>query len=645
MPFDGSGTFTRVHRWQDDRDNGIRILADRHDAEDDNFATAFNQTFLRTGIVPMTGNLSMNGNNIVGIKGGTAASPSLRWELDPMTGFYQPAPQQLAISINGIQRMLWTATGGNFDGNIITTGNVTVGGTLSVTGTLTGSNATLSGTLNAVNGSFTGQIAASTGVFSSSISATSLVTTTDEGLRMRGAAPYFSWYNAAGTTRLGYMQHTGTHIVLANEVAGNIQFNNYLGVGGPPATQFHAQAAAWPTLRLQKSGVGFWDVGAGQGGGGANSYTISVNGGAALQEINTDGTTRVAGKLGVATPVASTPRGMLTSLDTTGGNTLASVRGLLLGEPSNNAGYHLVAGIVPVGGSDWQAAIDVILGGGGGRLTLNPSGGAVGIGKTPVYMLDIAGNVNINANNYLRIGGQPVMSGNGTTEVRINMGSNGLLINNQADNATMVSIGSTGDIACRDLIVSRGSSGAIFFTAAMDKFLYWDNVKLNVSGMSLYVTTGSIQTGPGVPFVTATDVWNMSSEGVQRLYYAASNATYLKCGNSAGTGFYFRRGDDAILATIGNDGNVTATNFTATSDERTKHSIRTVDSALDKVLAMRGVLFKRKSDDSEDAGVIAQELLKVAPELVHTSHGVMSVNYGGLSAYLIQAINELARKL
>src|SRR6188768_528437 len=121
MPFDPSGNFTRVMNWQQDRDNGIRILADRHDAEDDNFAAAFNQVFLRGGIVPMTGDLNMGGFNINTIKAGSAAAPSLTWELDPDTGFFQLNPAAIGFSVNGQHRV--TLAG---DGVTTHSGNVAI---------------------------------------------------------------------------------------------------------------------------------------------------------------------------------------------------------------------------------------------------------------------------------------------------------------------------------------------------------------------------------------------------------------------------------------------------------------------------------------------------------------------------------------
>lgn len=60
MPWSG-GTFTRIHNWVADRDANIRILASRHDAEDDNFAAGINQTRELGGTNTPTADLPMGG--------------------------------------------------------------------------------------------------------------------------------------------------------------------------------------------------------------------------------------------------------------------------------------------------------------------------------------------------------------------------------------------------------------------------------------------------------------------------------------------------------------------------------------------------------------------------------------------------------
>ena len=57
---------------------------------------------------------------------------------------------------------------------------------------------------------------------------------------------------------------------------------------------------------------------------------------------------------------------------------------------------------------------------------------------------------------------------------------------------------------------------------------------------------------------------------------------------------------------------------------------------------MRGVTFTK--DDKLSSGVIAQELEKIAPELVHDGE-YKSVAYGNVVGYLIEAIKELKQEI
>lgn len=72
MPFDSKGKFTRLHSWEQDRIDDIDIVTDHHDDEDNNFADAFNQCFLRSGVVPMQGDVDVAGFKVVGLADGYA---------------------------------------------------------------------------------------------------------------------------------------------------------------------------------------------------------------------------------------------------------------------------------------------------------------------------------------------------------------------------------------------------------------------------------------------------------------------------------------------------------------------------------------------------------------------------------------------
>jgi len=89
-------------------------------------------------------------------------------------------------------------------------------------------------------------------------------------------------------------------------------------------------------------------------------------------------------------------------------------------------------------------------------------------------------------------------------------------------------------------------------------------------------------------------------------------------------------------------GNITASaDVVAYSDERLKSNIKTLDGS--KVLKMRGVSFDK--DGKKGSGVIAQELEKVAPELVHNESEYKGVAYGNLTGYLIEAIKEQQKQI
>lgn len=77
MPFDSNGNFTRTQNWTSDFENGIEIVCDRHDDEDDNFANGFNECMLRDGRAPATGNLKMGNFRITGLADGQTSNDAI----------------------------------------------------------------------------------------------------------------------------------------------------------------------------------------------------------------------------------------------------------------------------------------------------------------------------------------------------------------------------------------------------------------------------------------------------------------------------------------------------------------------------------------------------------------------------------------
>ena len=89
-------------------------------------------------------------------------------------------------------------------------------------------------------------------------------------------------------------------------------------------------------------------------------------------------------------------------------------------------------------------------------------------------------------------------------------------------------------------------------------------------------------------------------------------------------------------------------NVTAYSDARVKENIVTIDNALEKTLALRGVYYNRTDieDKSQNTGVIAQEIQQILPQVVsEDSNGMLSVAYGNIVGILIEAIKELKAEI
>ena len=190
-----------------------------------------------------------------------------------------------------------------------------------------------------------------------------------------------------------------------------------------------------------------------------------------------------------------------------------------------------------------------------------------------------------------------------------------------------INCGASGDISAR-VITSTASQG----TAPLSVTSTTVVTNLNAG----YVGGRSVST----LFRGANDVWQVTDDGKNRFYFTTNGRTYFGSQN----GYEFRGSDSATnLFSVDNSGNASvAGEITASSDERIKTNIKTIENALDKVSQLRGVEYDRTDMEKHQIGVIAQEVEKIIPTVVHTNEdGMKSVAYGNLVAVLIESIKEL----
>jgi hypothetical protein len=93
-----------------------------------------------------------------------------------------------------------------------------------------------------------------------------------------------------------------------------------------------------------------------------------------------------------------------------------------------------------------------------------------------------------------------------------------------------------------------------------------------------------------------------------------------------------------------NTGALTAVSMVSSSDERLKSNIQTLTNAVQTVENLRGVSYLR--NERPEIGVVAQEVEKVLPMLVHEDpEGYKSVAYGNMVGLLIEAVKELSAEV
>lgn len=142
---------------------------------------------------------------------------------------------------------------------------------------------------------------------------------------------------------------------------------------------------------------------------------------------------------------------------------------------------------------------------------------------------------------------------------------------------------------------------------------------------------------------TASDVYQHNSDGNGNYRLLWTTAT------SAGNDNVYHTGGITLNAS---SNIVNATDFIASSDERLKTKVGTLDNALDKVCSIDGFLYtwndKAQSKDKEtvQVGVSAQQVQEVLPEAVaEGEEGYLGVKYDKLVPLLIESIKELKAEI
>jgi hypothetical protein len=354
---------------------------------------------------------------------------------------------------------------------------------------------------------------------------------------------------------------------------------------------------------------------------GGNDLSTSVSGDTlTIQHDNSGVTAASYGSQFVVPSITVDARGHITAASS---NTAISLSALGYSGSSNADNYGSFSIRANSGSAEAIGSGETVTFTDSGATTVSRSGNTIDISSVnTTYSVGDGGLTQVNftttrrdkldgiaasANNY---SWQYDTSGNGSNESV----TNGEVIRFNGGGATSVThsgntitISSTDTNTDTNTITSVGTSGN----------LSTGNITLQGSGATSVTKSGGTITISSTDTNTDTNTTYTNGNGL-----SLSGTTFLMSGSYSGT--------------------FTATEVCATSDERLKDNIETLDG--NKVFDMRGVSFTM--DEKESSGVIAQELEQIAPELIHEDQdGYKSVAYGNTVGYLIEAIKLLKEEI
>jgi len=496
---------------------------------------------------------------------------------------------------------------GNLTGSVLTAAqtNITSVGTLStlaVTGT---ADVTLDLNVGGAVKGNAGTRVVSVGTAGSVIGGLQLWSTT-------AGASYVQFGDEAGTSAnhyRGYMSYSHANDSMALGTSGStkvtIGSSGSVGIGGSPSAPLHVKSSTGNAIFLLEHASP--TVGTGQ----VSRFVSSTSN--VTDVIDSNGYYRIGSSTAPNTGAGFTERMRLNSAGSllinssvtadAGGNKLfinsgvnalpatsgtTQTGGALRLRGANNAVLDMGLNSVYT----WIQATDKANLANGYSLSLNPNGGNVGIGlASPSYLIHADAATATDPSYFVASSGSNFVVAMGSQN------SPGVaqeaFIGTISNHALKIKTNNTEGmrIESGNLLVGRTSS----------------------LGSGLLTVHSNNAHGLAIGYGTGTNEYRRLYHHSSGLYFESStNQAYL---NSAGV-------------------------WTDASDITYKKEIEDIDYGIETVKKLKPRKYKMKSDDTEQIGFVAQELVEQVPEIVSEKDGILGVAYGQLTAVLTKAIQE-----
>jgi len=207
---------------------------------------------------------------------------------------------------------------------------------------------------------------------------------------------------------------------------------------------------------------------------------------------------------------------------------------------------------------------------------------------------------------------------------------------------------SNGTITKGKIYIGTGT-GALNSSDTSEVFIGKNGITTNIGGtikLTNLGTSGFVKLSAGGQLVQDTNTYltsftdtlqNIADDGTtnaDRFVTFVGSATGAQTGLSQ-TNFKF----NSSTATV------SATNFNSTSDIRFKKDLERIEGALDKVKKLTGYTFTMIESGQRSAGLSAQDVKEVLPEVIGGGDDKLTLAYGNMMGLIVEAIKELSTQV
>lgn len=246
------------------------------------------------------------------------------------------------------------------------------------------------------------------------------------------------------------------------------------------------------------------------------------------------------------------------------------------------------------------------------------------LSKTSSYNVDV-----INANS-VTVLGSSVVGGAGTdayARTTANTATSDIIILqgvNTTQNSQITAVQSLANTDFTTITVTSGVYGNATFVPV---------ITLGANGRVIAVTNTAISSGGGGG-ATITD--DTTSSGTRYITMTTQTSGSQSIANTSTTKLFFQPSTGTLSSTI----------FSSLSDETKKTNINVISGSLNVTENLRGVTFDWTDGTGSSAGLIAQDVEKYLPQLIHIDeNGTKALNYNGVIGVLVEAVKELSERV